>query len=99
MLVGSAALLPVLAGPILLSLLTALRDAPAATHWMNLHDKLVQIASPFINYLFPLDMVTAVLVDGGVALGIAAGWLVLAPRAILAVAGACRPVRRHSHST
>jgi hypothetical protein len=87
MLVRSAAMLPALAGPTLLSLLTALRDAPAATHWMSLHDKLVQIASPFINYLFPLDMFTAVLVYGGIVLGIAAGWLVIAPRAILAVAG------------
>jgi hypothetical protein len=86
-LVRSAALLPVLAGPIVLSLLTALRDAPAATHWMNLHDKLVQIASPFINYLFPLDIITAVLVYGGIVLGVAAGWLMIAPRAILAVAG------------
>lgn len=85
-LVRSAALLPVLAGPIILSLLTALRDAPAATHWMSPHDKLVQAASPFINYLFPLDMISAVLVYGGVALGVAAGWLALAPRAILAAA-------------
>jgi hypothetical protein len=86
-LVRSAALLPALAGPILLSLLTALRDAPTATHWMDLHDKLVQVASPFINYLFPLDIITAVLVYGGIVLGVAAGRLVIAPRAILAVAG------------
>ena len=85
-LVRSAALLPVIAGPILLSLLTPLRDAPAVTHWMSPHDKLVQAASPFINYLFPLDVITAVLVYGGVALGVAAGWLVIARRAILAVA-------------
>ena len=85
-LVRAASLLPVLAGPILLWLLAPLRDAPAATHWMSPHDKLMQAASPFINYLFALDMLTAVLVYGGVALGIAAGWLMLAPRAVPAVA-------------
>jgi hypothetical protein len=82
----SASLLPVLAGPLLLSFLTALRDAPAATHWMNPHDKLVQVASPFINYIFTLDMFSAVLVYGAVALAVAAGWFALAPRAILATA-------------
>src|SRR5439155_24799783 len=55
--VRSASLLPVLAAPMLLWLLTPLRDQPAAMHWMNPHDKLVQAASPFINYLFPLDMI------------------------------------------
>jgi len=69
-----------------LSILTALHDQPVATHWMNLHDKLVQTGSPFINYLFPLDVTTAVLVYGGIALGIAFGWLVVAPCAMLAVA-------------
>jgi hypothetical protein len=82
----SAALLPVLAGPILLSLQTASREAPAAMHWMTPHDKLVQIASPFINYLFPLDMISAALMYGTVAVCVAIGWFVLAPRAILAVA-------------
>jgi hypothetical protein len=72
-------LVPVVAGPLFLSSLTMLRDAPAATHWMSPHDKLVQVASPFINYSFTLDMISAVLVYGGLALGIAAGWLVLAP--------------------
>jgi hypothetical protein len=86
-LVRTAALLPVAGGPLLLSLLTASRDAPAALHWMNLHDKLVQAASPFINYLFTLDMLSAVLVYGGVVLGVAAGWFAVAPQAIVAVAG------------
>jgi hypothetical protein len=85
-LVRSASLLPVVAGPLLLSLLTASRDMPAAMHWMNLHDKLVQVASPFINYLFPLDMLSAVLVAVGVALGVAIGWFVLAPQAVVAIA-------------
>jgi hypothetical protein len=85
-LIRFASLLPVLAGPMILSFLTALHDQPVATHWMNLHDKLVQTVSPFINYLFPLDMTTAVLVYGGIALGIAFGRLVVAPRAMLAVA-------------
>ena len=85
-LVRAASLLPVLAGPILLWLLAPLRNAPAATHWMSPQDKLIQAASPFINYLFALDMLSAVLVYGGVALGIVAGWLMLAPRAVPAVA-------------
>jgi hypothetical protein len=84
-LVRSASLLPLLAGPMVLSLLTASRDAPFAMHWMNLHDKLVQTASPFVNYVFPLDMISAALVYGAVAIGIATGWLVLAPQAVLAV--------------
>jgi hypothetical protein len=58
-LVRAVSLLPVAAGPLLLSLLTASRDAPAALHWMNLHDKLVQAASPFINYLLPIGVGSA----------------------------------------
>jgi hypothetical protein len=85
MLVRSALLLPALAGPVLLSLLTTLHDQPVATHWMSLHDKLVQAASPFINYVFPLDIGTAAVVYGGIALGIAMGWFVLAPRAVPAI--------------
>jgi hypothetical protein len=82
----AASLLPVLAGPALLWLLAPLHDASAATHWMNPQEKLVQAASPFVNYRFPLDMISAALVYGGVALGVAVGWLVLAPRAVPAVA-------------
>ncbi|HEY2618159.1 MAG TPA: hypothetical protein VGI78_12530 [Acetobacteraceae bacterium] len=82
----ASALLPVLAGPLLLWPLTPLHRASAAMHWMSPHEKLVQMASPFVNYIFPLDIVSAVLVYGGVALGVAAGWLALAPRAMAAVA-------------
>ncbi len=81
----AVALLPVLAGPVLLSLLTELRDAPAAMRWLSPHDKLVQMASPFINYDFSLDMITALTLYGAAALGLMAGWFVLAPRALLAV--------------
>jgi hypothetical protein len=84
--VRSLLLLPVLLGPMFLSLLTALREESAAAQWMDLPAKLVQVASPFINYIFPLDVMTAVLVYGGVVVGLAAGWLVLAPRAIAAFA-------------
>jgi hypothetical protein len=80
------ALLPVLAAPVLLSFLTTLRDAPAALHWMTPQEKLIQLASPFINYSFPLDMITAALLYGGVVLGVALGWLAVAPRAVAAVA-------------
>ena len=58
-----------------LSFLTRLRDAPGPLDWMNPQEKLIQFASPFINYLFPLDMITAALLYGGVALGIALGFL------------------------
>jgi hypothetical protein len=85
-LIRTAALLPVLLGPLLLSFLTAVHDMPATVNWTDAQAKLVQITSPFINYLFPLDVISAGLVYGGVALGVAAGWLVLAPRAIAAIA-------------
>jgi hypothetical protein len=84
--VRSALLLPVLLGPVLLSFLTAVHDMPATVNWTDAPAKLVQITSPFINYHFPLDVISAALVYGGVALGVAAGWLVLAPRAIAAIA-------------
>ena len=64
-----------------LSLLTELSDGTSATHWMNPHDKLIQTASPFINYLFPLDMATALFVYAVIAIGISVGWFKLAPRA------------------
>jgi len=83
-LVRSCGLLAVLAGPVSVSLLTTLRDAPAAMQWPRMDVKLVNAASPFINYVFPLDMISAALVYGGVVLGIVTGWLVLAPRARLA---------------
>ena len=82
----SASLLPVLTGPMVLWLLTALRDAPGETHWMTPQEKLLQLASPFINYLLPLDLVSAALVFGAVAFGVATSRVVLAPRAIVAVA-------------
>ena len=56
-----------------------------APHWPRLDVKLVNAASPFINYVFPLDMISAVLVYGGIALGVAVGWLIVAPRAVAAV--------------
>ncbi len=85
-LVRSASLLPVLAGPLVLASLAAPQGTPFAMHWMNPHDKFVQTMSPFVNYQFLLDAITAVLVCGGIALGVAIGWLAIAPRAIAAVA-------------
>ena len=76
-----ASLLAVLAGPILLSLMAELSDGASVTHWMNPHDKLIQTTSPFINYLFPLDMATALFVYSAIAIGISVGWFKLAPRA------------------
>jgi hypothetical protein len=85
MLVRSAVLLAVVAAPTVLAFLAPIHDQPLATHWMDLHDKLIQIASPFINYNITLDLITAALLYGGVAIGVASGWFVLAPRAIAAV--------------
>ena len=85
-LVRGILLLPVLLGPMLLSLLTPLRNEPATADWLDAPAKLMQAVSPFINYFFPLDVSSAVMVYGGVALGVAAGWFVLAPRAVLAAA-------------
>ena len=84
--VRSASLLPVLTGPMVLWLLTALRDAPAETHWMTPQEKLLQLASPFINYVLPLDLISAALIFGAVALGVATSRIVVAPRAIVAAA-------------
>lgn len=81
------ALLPVLAGPLALSFLTELRDAPAATRWTGPWDKLVQAGSPFVNYSVSLDTITALAVYGGVISGVLAGWIAVAPRARLAVMG------------
>jgi hypothetical protein len=81
-----ASFLAVWAGPILLWLLAPLHNAPAATHWLSPWEKLVQVVSPFVSYIFVLDAVSAGLVYGGVVLGVAAGWLALAPRAVPAVA-------------
>src|ERR1700722_12257786 len=51
-----------------------LSDGASVTHWMNPHDKLIQTTSPFINYLFPLDMATALFVYSAIAIGISVGW-------------------------
>jgi hypothetical protein len=86
LLVRPVLLLPVLLGPMLLSILTPLRNEPATADWMDAQAKLVQVASPFINYFFLFDAFTTLLVYGGVVLGVAAGWFVLAPRAVVAAA-------------
>jgi hypothetical protein len=84
--IHSVGLMVVLIGPVLLSAFTALRDTPAMALWPTATVKLVNAAAPFINYVFPLDMISAVLVYGGITLGVATGWLVLAPRAVVAAA-------------
>lgn len=81
-----AGLAAVAAGPVVLATRTPLRDAPAGLHWLSPALKLEQAAAPFMNYLWPLDMGTAALVYGGVALGIAFGRLSLAPQASVAMA-------------
>ena len=52
------------------------------THWMTPQEKLLQLASPFINYLLPLDIISAALVFGAVALGVATVSDHVAPHAI-----------------
>lgn len=81
----AAGLLAVGAGPVMLSLLTTLRDVPASMHWMSLYDKTLQVATPFINYDLPLDLFSVTVVYGGIILGIATGRLVVAPRAVVAL--------------
>ena len=56
-------------------LLSDLHHVPAKTIWLSAQDKLVQFASPFINYWFYWDMASAALVYGGVFLGVTSGWL------------------------
>jgi hypothetical protein len=84
--IRATSLLLVLAGPIVLWFLASLHDAPAATYWMTPLEKLVQAASPFVNYYFAFDMASAALIYSGVALGVATGLLTIAPRAIPGVA-------------
>ena len=79
-----AGLVPVAAGPLVMALQTSLRDAAPSTHWMSLYDKSVQVASPFINYVFTLDLFSAASVYGGIILGLAVGWLIVAPNAVVA---------------
>jgi hypothetical protein len=86
LLVRSVSLLPVLTGPMVLWLLTALSDAPGETHWMTPQEKFLQLSSPFINYVLPLDLISAALIFGAVTLGVATSRITLAPRAIAAVA-------------
>ena len=66
-------------------MITTLHDAPAAMQWPLLHVKLENAASPFINYSFPLDVISAALVYGGIPSGVACGWLAVAPRALPAI--------------
>jgi len=80
-----AGLIATMAGPIVLWAFTALSDVPAAAEWPRPDVKLVNAASPFINYVFSLDVITALLVYGGIASATAAGWLIIAPRAVAAV--------------
>ena len=83
---GTLSLLVVSAGPFFLWLLSDLHHEPARTIWLSPQDKLVQFASPFINYWFYLDMASATLAYGGVLLGVASGWLRFAPQAAVAAA-------------
>ncbi|HET7879939.1 MAG TPA: hypothetical protein VFL55_03570 [Acetobacteraceae bacterium] len=80
------ALLPAIVPPLVLAWLAPLRDAPAQTHWMTPQEKLLQLVSPFINYLLPLDVGSAVLVASGVAIAIVLGWVAVSRRMVPAIA-------------
>lgn len=82
-----AVVLGIAAPPLLLTLATDLRTAPAATHWVSPTLKLAQLASPFVNYIPWLDYGAAALVYGGITLGWRRGWCRVARPAGLAVAG------------
>jgi hypothetical protein len=58
---------PVLIGPAVLYLNTALEQKSADIGWTSLRDKVIQVAMPFLNYYAPLDGLAAVLVFGFVA--------------------------------
>jgi hypothetical protein len=81
-----ASLILIVAGPLVLWFLSDLHNVPMDAAWLMPHDKFVQLASPFINYLFSLDVASTVLVYAGVMLGIAFGWLTLAPQGAAAAA-------------
>jgi hypothetical protein len=83
-LIRCAELVAVLAGPSVLAAFAAVHDAPSAPQWPRMGVKLVNAASPLINYVFSLDMISVVLVYGGIGLGVATGWLIVAPRAVAA---------------
>lgn len=85
-LVRAMSLIAISAGPVILWLLSDLHAVPFDAFWITPNEKLVQLTSPFANYLFPLDVASAVLLCGGVVFGLAAGWLTLAPQAALATA-------------
>lgn len=81
------ALLPAVTVPLLLSLMTDLRDLPTAIDFMPWRLKLEQFAAVFLNYNWTLDIVTTVAIFGGIGLGLATGRVAIAPRARFAVAG------------
>ncbi len=82
--------------PAALFLASPLSQADGELGWLPLPAKLFQLMFPFLNYSFPLDVVTAVLVIGLVLLSLAARWAVLplhaaASLGLLALLGAIAP--------
>lgn len=59
MLTRIAALLPLVAAPFGLYVLSPLALLPSETEWPSLADKARQLAFPFLNYVLPLDILTA----------------------------------------
>jgi hypothetical protein len=84
-LVRCTGLLVVLVGPIVLVTLAPMHASPWAAHWPRWDVKVVNGASPLINYVLPLDVISVVVVYGGIALGVAFGWFTVAPRAVAAL--------------
>jgi len=81
----SLALLPVTLPPLVLAWLTALREAPTEAFWLDPDEKLLQLVSPLTNYLLPLDIGSAVLLAGGVAIAIMLRRVVVARRMVPAL--------------
>lgn len=63
--------LVVFALPVWLYAVSDLRTAEGEADYLSASGKLFQLLIPFVNYALPLDIATAVLVTGGLILGIA----------------------------
>ena len=64
----------VMAVPAALFLAAPFQQAEGTTAWLSLPQKLVQAMFPVMNYSFPLDLVTAVLLSGLVLLLLVTRW-------------------------
>jgi hypothetical protein len=73
MLARLAALVPLIAAPLGLYLISLLAPLPAETEFSSLANKAWQLVLPFANYLLPLDIATGCMVGGFLLACIATG--------------------------